>query len=55
MRNLHNMALCFAIYYIAKLCLFGFGATFAASNREFIDICSCVIGGWFWGILSIRG
>ena len=29
----------------AKLCLFVFGATFAASNWQFISICSCLIGG----------
>ena len=29
----------------AKLCLFVFSATFAASKWKFISICSCVVGG----------
>ena len=28
---------------LAKLCLFVFGATFAASNWKFVSICSCFI------------
>ena len=38
----------------AKLNAFVFDVTFAASNWQFISICSCIIVAYFLGFLSIR-
>ena len=42
-----DVCLLYSKFLLVTLCLFVFGATFAASNWQFISICSCVIGGYF--------
>ena len=42
--QMHNLASSFPIYYMQNYVFFVFGATFAASNCQFISIFSCVFG-----------
>ena len=50
MHNLNIIWLDVFQFITCNLVFFVFGATFAASNWQFISICSRVVGGEFWGL-----